>query len=117
VIFHKLRVLCSCETANPFAIERFREYRATADFKKFIAVAAQYEAKYQEELVMYGRVEWTENYDNILEEIRMGIEEIYASIQGISPDDVPDYKDEIILVDYLITTYQLIQLVARGDIK
>lgn len=117
VIFHKLQVLCSCEASNPFAVEKFREYRNTTDFKKFLAVASQYEAKYKEELHIYTRADWKENYDNILEEIRMCIEGVYMTLQGIDPDDAPSCKDEIILVDYLITTYQLIQLVARGDIK
>lgn len=85
--------MCSCETGNPFAIEKFREYRITTDFKKFLAVATQYQSKYREELEIYVRPDWKENYDHILEEIRMTIENVYESLQGVGPDDAPTYKD------------------------
>lgn len=38
-------------------------------------------------------------------------------LKDIDPDDAPLHKEYIILADYLVTTYQLVQLAARNDIQ
>lgn len=49
--------------------------------------------------------------------MRVIIETVYTMLKDMCPDDAPIQKDYIILVDYLITTYQLVQLTSRNDLK
>jgi len=114
---NKLAVLCSCDTANPFKFEYFKEYRATSDFLKFIGVAKQYETKYKVELASYVQSPLQpDNFDNMLYEIRAMVQTLYVMLRDIHAEDAPSHQEYIILIDYLVTTYQLVQLAARGDI-
>ena len=92
LIFNKLASLLSCDHNNPFLLERFKEYRQTSDYQKFLGVAKQYEQKYREELVGYVRVLKPDNYDDVANEIRTTIQTLYAMLKDIDPDDAPIHK-------------------------
>jgi len=98
-------------------IEYFKEYRTTSDFFKFIGVAKQYELKYKNELASYIQSPLQpDNFDNILYEIRSMVQTLYVMLRDIHAEDAPSHQEYIILIDYLVTTYQLVQLAAQGDI-
>jgi len=98
-------------------IEYFKEYRTTSDFFKFIGVAKQYETKYKGELASYIQSPLQpDNFDNILYEIRSMVQTLYVMLRDIHTEDAPSHQEYIILIDCLVTTYQLVQLAARDDI-
>lgn len=65
LVLNKLARLLSCEHSNPFLLERFKDYRLTSDYQKFLAVARQYEQKYRDELSCYVRSLKPDNYEDL----------------------------------------------------
>ena len=115
-LFYKLY-----ETKNLLlvGVESREEYREFSDFKKLEKLVDEYIVKYKKRLKMDNLVMENgkysgENYSNLVSGVVREIKNLY---QGVSQSREPSFLvKEIIVLDYLVTTVQLLTILKSGDL-
>lgn len=109
LVFDKLEQIAKLQLLTP--IER-KEYMETSDYAKITQIINQYQSKYHDDLSGM-------NYKVVsLEELRELINHqiifLYGRVESQNPGDV---KEEVIVLDYLITLRQLLCILAEDNIQ
>lgn len=116
LIHNKVTEILSLEHCNCYQIDNYREYRDTGDFRKIMNITRQYEEKYKELLDRYGGRGLREDYVTASQETVLAAKSLYGRLEFIQQDQFPEMREELILLDYLLTTYQLIELASLKDL-
>ena len=109
---------------------KYDEYRQTGDFKKLVKIAKDYYERYSGELKNYWQYRTVKNpfskanhlyYREAIEEVSKSIEFLMSSLQENPeiqdcPEFLSEHSKDIIILDYLITCKQLLEMIER-DIK
>lgn len=109
MIFDKLTEV---ENLKPVNTKWVGDYKLSTDFNKINQIVDQYNAKYSKDLSDIPKISKSLPY---IKELLTG--SIVAFYEKVSDDDdITQWKEQIIVLDYLVTLRQLIGLLQNNDL-
>lgn len=81
-----------------------------------MSITRQYEDKYKDLIDKYAKSHHKEEYEALSEELVSSVKSLYNRLEFTQPEQIIEVREELVLLDYLITTYQLVELSALKDI-
>ena len=88
------------------------DYKLTSDFNKIVQIIDQYRVKYNKDLNTFSKN--VKSLNTIKEELTRIIIYFYEKVNKQS--DISEWKEEVIVLDYLVTLRQLIGLLQNNDL-
>lgn len=88
------------------------DYKLTNDFNKIVQIIDQYRVKYSKDLNTLSKN--LKSLNTIKEELTRIILYFYEKVNKQS--DISEWKEEVIVLDYLVTLRQLIGLLQNNDL-
>jgi tRNA uridine 5-carbamoylmethylation protein Kti12 len=88
------------------------DYKLSNDFNKIIQIIDQYRAKYSRDLS--STTKSCKYLNSIKDELTRNIVSFYEKVN--QQDDVSEWKEEVIVLDYLVTLRQLVGLLQNYDL-
>lgn len=88
------------------------DYKLTNDFNKIVQIIDQYRVKYSKDLNYFSKN--LKSLNTIKEELTRIILYFYEKVNKQS--DISEWKEEVIVLDYLVTLRQLIGLLQNNDL-
>ncbi len=110
LIFDKLKQVENLKGVNQ---KYLSDYKLSSDFNKIIQIIDQYQAKYSKDLSSINKV--SKNLITIKEQLTTKIVLFYQKVNNQS--DLSEWKEEVIVLDYLVTMRQLIGLLQNNDLQ
>lgn len=89
------------------------DYRTSPDYNKIAQIIDQYIAKYSKDLS--GMRHLGRPLSGFKEQLTRSIVNLYEKVEG--EDDIGEWKDEVIVLDYMVTLRQLVGLLQANDIE
>lgn len=88
------------------------DYKLSNDFNKITQIIEQYRAKYSKDLNTTAKA--GKSLNSIKEELTRAIMSLYEKVNH--QDDIGEWKEEVIVLDYLVTLRQLVGLLQNNDL-
>ncbi len=88
------------------------DYKLTNDFNKIVQIIDQYRVKYSKDLNTFSKN--VKSLNTTKEELTRIILYFYEKVNKQS--DISEWKEEVIVLDYLVTLRQLIGLLQNNDL-
>ena len=88
------------------------DYKLTNDFNKIVQIIDQYRVKYSKDLNTFSKN--VKSFNTIKGELTRIILYFYEKVNKQS--DISEWKEEVIVLDYLVTLRQLIGLLQNTDL-
>ena len=110
LIFHKLEEVNTLKAVNT---RHAQDYKNTPDFNKIAQIIDQYQNKYSKDL---GGID--KNIKSLAvfkEQLTRNIVSVYNRVE--EEDEGRHWKDEVIVLDYLVTMRQLVGLLQGNDLE
>lgn len=108
-IFEKLDEVTNLKYVNS---KYCQDYRNSSDYVKISQIVDQYQAKYSKDLAHLRPVAKSLSY--FKEQLTQNILLVYERVED--QPDIGEFKDEVIVLDYLVTLRQLIGLLQNNDL-
>jgi hypothetical protein len=90
------------------------DFRESADFAKISQIIQQYLSKYRKDLA--GFAETRQSLGALKEQLGRNILALYEGVEG-EHEEPEEWKDEVIVLDYLVTLRQLIAILQNNDLE
>ena len=120
LIFEKLSHVKELE---PLDSKTAREYKQSQDYDKIAQIISQYQAKYQKDLNNTSDTELVsqnetqnEQLESFQAELQSEIIKMYSFIKS-NIEDIDLVKEEVIVLDYLVTLRQLVTLLQNNSLE
>lgn len=115
IIKHKIIQLKDFGLDNFLGINKHEAYTQSTDFKKLLKISKDYNDRYSGDLKVYWNS--SENYSISTEEVRKLIQFILSQLQEkvSDSDNIEVYSKDIIILDYLMTCKQLLEMIKDGE--
>ena len=110
LVFEKLDEVSALKAVNS---KYSSDYKSTPDYHKISQIVDQYVAKYSKDLSNITQTVKPLGY--FKEQLSKNIVAIYERVQG--QEDITPLKDEVIVLDYLVTLRQLVGLLQSNDME
>lgn len=109
LIFEKLEEV---EHLRAVPLKYSQDYKASQDYYKITQIIDQYEVKYSKDLSHLRQI--NKPLQHFKDHLTKNIISIYERVDG--QDDISEWKEEVIVLDYLVTLRQLIGLLQNNDL-
>lgn len=110
LIFDKLTEVEELKMVNPKYVEDFQN---SSDFNKIEQIILQYQSKYARDLVPLKQI--SKPLAVMKEQLHKNVINLYSFIE--ERNNVEECKEEVIVLDYLVTLRQLIGLLQGNDLE
>ncbi len=110
LIFDKLEEVNTLRTVNP---KNAQDYKTSQDYHKIAQIIDQYVSKYTKDLASIQQV--NKPLAAFKELLTRNIIILYDKVEG--EEENPEWKDEVIVLDYLVTLRQLVGLLQGNDLE
>lgn len=114
IIRHKIENLLAFSHNNYINASNYEEYKQSSDFQKLLRIAKEYKDRYSNELKSY----WESSKCAFATEPTLKLVahlQKLLEIRSVQEDAIKKYEREIIIIDYLITSKQLIDILKNGE--
>jgi hypothetical protein len=108
-IFEKLEEVTNLKSVNS---KLTQDYQNSSDYAKISQIVDQYLIKYSKDLAHLRPV--TKSLSFFKEQLTQNILLVYERVED--QPEIGDFKDEVIVLDYLVTLRQLIGLMQNNDL-
>lgn len=110
LIFDKLEEVNSLRNVSS---KYSQDYKKTPDYNKINQIIEQYITKYTKDLGSLNQV--TKSLAGFKEQLTRNIITLYERVENA--EELGEWKDEVIVLDYLVTLRQLVGLLQGNDIE
>lgn len=114
IIKHKIENIINFSSNNFLNTSIYEEYKECNDYLKLMKIAKEYKDRYSNEVKQYWSSSTcsfsTENTLNLIAQLQR-----LLTIREYQDDFILDNSKEIIILDYLITSKQLIEIFKNGE--
>jgi len=109
LIFEKLE---ETESMKQVSAKYIVDYKTTSDFNKIVQIIDQYRLKYNKDLHKFTKN--AKSLNAVKEELTRIVVYFYERVNR--QDEIGEWKEEVIVLDYLVTLRQLIGLLQNNDL-
>lgn len=113
IIRHKIEQLNSFESDNYINCEGYADYKQSSDYEKLMKIAKEYNDRYKTEMQRF----WSQEYELCSEPTNLMIRHLYDALTTVvsrmdnPEEEISMISKDIVILDYLITSHQLIEMV------
>ena len=100
------------ELLRPLSSIEKKEYKDTSDFTKIVQIVNQYQNKYKKDLKSISKKNST--LEQLIQVLNQQVLFLHSVISGRGGSEV---KEEVIVLDYLITLRQLLLILEENDLQ